>query len=178
MHASVELVTTTAQKPAPSTVRLEPGDTAPAFTLRSETTRRVSLESLLGGPSGRTGTILFFYPAASTPACTTEACDFRDSLSGLAAAGYRVVGISPDTPEANALFKQHEGLDYPLLSDENLAVHLAYGVWGEKNMYGRLVVGVKRSTFVIDPDGAIRLALYNVKATGHVAALKKKLKLA
>jgi peroxiredoxin Q/BCP len=119
--------------------------------------------------------VLYFYPAAMTPGCTTEACDFRDNLNSLAAAGYQVLGVSKDDPATNAEFARQENLNFPLLSDEDLSVHRAYGAWGEKSMYGKTVTGVIRSTFVLDGDGKVTLPLYNVKATGHVASLRKKL---
>ncbi|GMA94179.1 hypothetical protein GCM10025881_10030 [Pseudolysinimonas kribbensis] len=122
--------------------------------------------------------ILYFYPEAMTPGCTTESCDFRDSLNPLAAAGYAVIGVSRDLPAKNKRFAENDHLTFPLLSDPDRAVHEAYAVWGEKSMYGKTVTGVLRSTFVIDEEGRIELALYNVKATGHVAALRKKLGLA
>lgn len=151
-------------------VRLEAGQPAPAFTLMDQDGAAVSLADYAGGT-----VILYFYPAAMTPGCTTQACDFRDNLNSFAASGYRVIGISKDAPAQNKRFQEQEGLNFPLLSDENLAVHNAYGAYGQKKLYGKLVEGVIRSTFVVDPDGAIRLPLYNVKATGHVASLRKKL---
>ena len=153
-----------------SDVRLEAGRPAPAFTLTDQDGEPVSL----GDYSGK-NVIVYFYPAAMTPGCTTEACDFRDNLNSLASAGYQVIGISKDAPAKNKEFQQQEGLNFPLLSDEDLAVHQAYGAYGEKKLYGKTVEGVIRSTFVVDPDGSIRLPLYNVKATGHVASLRKKL---
>ena len=119
--------------------------------------------------------MVYFYPAAMTPGCTTQACDFRDNLGSLAAAGYQVLGISRDKPEKLKTFAENDHLSFPLLSDEDLAVHQAYGTWGEKNLYGKIVTGVLRSTFVLDEAGVVTLALYNVKATGHVAGLRKKL---
>jgi peroxiredoxin Q/BCP len=153
-----------------SDVRLEAGETAPAFSLKDQDGATVSL----GDFSGK-NVIVYFYPAAMTPGCTTEACDFRDNLNSLAAAGYQVIGISKDAPAQNKKFQEQEGLNFPLLSDEDLAVHQAYGAYGEKKLYGKTVTGVIRSTFVLDPDGGVRLPLYNVKATGHVASLRKKL---
>ncbi|GAA1925952.1 thioredoxin-dependent thiol peroxidase [Microbacterium aoyamense] len=149
------------------TERLEPGDLAPAFTLVDQDERPVSLESLRGGP-----VILFFYPEAMTPGCTKEACDFRDSLAPLQAAGYTVLGISRDAPEKLRRFRERDGLDYDLLSDPDHAVHEAYGVWGDKLNYGKVVQGVIRSTFVLDAEGRVTQALYNIKATGHVARLR------
>jgi peroxiredoxin Q/BCP len=153
-----------------SDVRLEAGETAPAFSLKDQDGATVSL----GDFSGK-NVIVYFYPAAMTPGCTTEACDFRDNLNSLAAAGYQVIGISKDAPAQNKKFQEQEGLNFPLLSDEDLAVHQAYGTYGEKKLYGKTVTGVIRSTFVLDADGSVRLPLYNVKATGHVASLRKKL---
>jgi peroxiredoxin Q/BCP len=119
--------------------------------------------------------ILYFYPEALTEACTTQACDFRDNLNSLKSAGYTVLGISRDEPAKLAEFTSKEGLNFDLLSDPDRAVHEAYGAWGEKSMYGKPVIGVIRSTFVIDEKGLIKLSVYNVKAKGHVAALRKKL---
>ncbi|HEV7183207.1 MAG TPA: thioredoxin-dependent thiol peroxidase [Leifsonia sp.] len=150
--------------------RLEAGTSAPAFTLTDQDGEHVSL----GDFAGR-NVIVYFYPAAMTPGCTTEACDFRDNLNSLAAAGYQVLGVSKDAPAKNKQFQELESLNFPLLSDEDLTVHRAYGAYGEKSLYGKTVTGVIRSTFVVDPDGSIRLPLYNVKATGHVASLRKKL---
>jgi len=151
-------------------VRLEAGDTAPAFTLTDQDGSPVSLGDYAGE-----NVIVYFYPAAMTPGCTKEACDFRDNLNSLKSSGYRVIGISKDAPAQNKKFQEQEGLNFPLLSDEDLAVHNAYGAYGEKKLYGKVVQGVIRSTFVVDPDGSVRLPLYNVKATGHVASLRKKL---
>ncbi|QIZ98022.1 thioredoxin-dependent thiol peroxidase [Leifsonia sp. PS1209] len=151
-------------------VRLEAGDAAPAFTLTDQDGAPVSL----GDYAGK-NVIVYFYPAAMTPGCTTEACDFRDNLNSLASADYQVIGISKDAPAKNKQFQEQEGLNFPLLSDEDLAVHQAYGAYGEKKLYGKTVTGVIRSTFVLNPDGTVRLRLYNVKATGHVAMLRKKL---
>jgi peroxiredoxin Q/BCP len=150
--------------------RLETGQTAPAFTLSDHTGRSVSL----GDFTGR-NLIIFFYPAAMTPGCTKEACDFRDSLIRLQQAGYEVVGISPDKPEKLAKFVQKESLTYPLLSDTDRAVMDSYGAYGEKTLYGKKVIGVIRSTIVVGPDGTVALPKYNVKATGHVASLSKAL---
>ncbi|WP_158862845.1 thioredoxin-dependent thiol peroxidase [Leifsonia sp. AG29] len=150
--------------------RLEAGRPAPAFTLTDQDGNSVSLADYEGK-----NVILYFYPAAMTPGCTTEACDFRDNLNSLASSGYQVIGISKDAPAKNKEFQEQESLNFPLLSDEDLTVHKAYGTYGEKKLYGKLVEGVIRSTFVIDPDGTVRLPLYNVKATGHVASLRKRL---
>jgi peroxiredoxin Q/BCP len=150
--------------------RLEAGTPAPTFTLTDQDGTAVSLSDFAGE-----NVIVYFYPAAMTPGCTTEACDFRDNLNSLKSAGYQVIGISKDVPARNKEFQEQEGLNFPLLSDEDLAVHRAYGAYGEKKLYGKTVEGVIRSTFVVDPDGTLRLPLYNVKATGHVASLRKKL---
>jgi peroxiredoxin Q/BCP len=150
--------------------RLEAGQPAPAFTLADQDGATVSLGDFAGK-----NVIVYFYPAAMTPGCTTEACDFRDNLNSLRSAGYQVIGISKDAPAKNKQFQEQEGLNFPLLSDEDRAVHRAYGAYGEKSLYGKTVEGVIRSTFVVDPDGTLRLPLYNVKATGHVASLRKKL---
>ena len=150
--------------------RLAPGDSAPDFTLPDADGNEVSLSSLRGRR-----VIVYFYPAAMTPGCTTQACDFRDSLSSLAAAGFAVLGISPDSPVKLAKFRDRDGLTFPLLSDPQRAVLTAYGAWGEKMMYGKKSVGVIRSTFVVDPDGKIERAQYGVKATGHVARLRQEL---
>jgi peroxiredoxin Q/BCP len=150
--------------------KLEKGVPAPAFTLDDESGSPVSLSDFVGRK-----VIVYFYPAASTPGCTTEACDFRDNVNSLAGSGYQVLGVSKDAPEALRRFKDEQGLNFPLLSDPELTVHEAYGAWGEKNNYGRVVTGTIRSTFVLDEEGAVQLPLYNVKATGHVASLRKKL---
>lgn len=150
------------------TVRLTPGDVAPDFTLTSDAGTEVSLADLRGRK-----VIVYFYPAAMTPGCTTEACDFRDSLAPLQAAGYTVLGISRDDPAKLRAFRERDGLTYDLLSDPDHAVHEAYGAWGEKMNYGKVVEGVIRSTFVLDADGRIVQALTNVKATGHVARLRR-----
>lgn len=151
-----------------SQVPLTPGDTAPDFTLVDQDGRDVTLATATGGE----GAVLFFYPKAMTPGCTTEACDFRDSVTGLQAAGYRVFGISRDEPKTLRTFRERESLTYDLLSDPDHAVHAAYGAWGEKQNYGKTITGVLRSTFVIDADGKVEHALYNVKATGHVARVR------
>lgn len=150
------------------TQRLEAGMPAPDFTLLDQDGRSVSLADLRGRK-----TVLYFYPAAMTPGCTTQACDFRDSIASLEGAGYQVVGVSRDEPAKLAAFRERDGLTFPLLSDPDHAVHDAYGAWGEKTNYGKVIEGVLRSTFVIDEDGTISLAQYNVKATGHVARLRK-----
>jgi peroxiredoxin Q/BCP len=152
------------------TERLSPGDQAPGFTLPDADGKPVSLADY----RGRT-VIVYFYPAASTPGCTKEACDFRDSLAALGGAGIDVLGVSPDKPAKLAKFRDDQGLTFPLLSDPDREVLSAYGAYGEKTLYGKKVQGVIRSTFVVDADGKIDQALYNVKATGHVASLRKKL---
>jgi peroxiredoxin Q/BCP len=150
--------------------RLSAGDTAPEFTLTDQAGASVSLADYRGQK-----VVVYFYPAAMTPGCTTQACDFRDNLASLGTAGYQVLGLSKDPQAKLAAFAENDHLTFPLLSDEDLAVHRAYGAWGEKNLYGKLVTGVLRSTFVLDEAGTVTHALYNVKATGHVASLKKKL---
>lgn len=150
--------------------RLAVGDRAPAFTLVSDTGKKVALTSFKGKK-----VILYAYPAAMTPGCTKQACDFRDSLAPLQKAGYVVLGISPDTPEKLAKFAERDHLTFPLLSDPDKAVLAKYGAYGEKKMYGRTVTGVIRSTFVIGPTGRIEVAQYNVRATGHVAKLRGEL---
>jgi peroxiredoxin Q/BCP len=153
--------------------RLEPGDVAPDFTLPDDTGAEVSLSSLRGRK-----VIVYFYPAAMTPGCTKQACDFTDSIDSLKAAGYEVVGISKDKPAKLAKFRERDGLTITLASDEDLSVHQAYDAYGEKKLYGKVVEGVIRSTFVVDEDGKIEVAQYNVKATGHVAKLRRDLGLA
>jgi peroxiredoxin Q/BCP len=143
---------------------------APDFTLPDSNGDEVSLHDFAGEK-----VIVYFYPTAMTPACTMQACDFRDSLSSLAADGYRVIGISRDTPAKLAQFAAAEGLTFPLLSDPDLTVHKKYRVWGEKTNYGKTIMGVIRSTFVIDGKRRITMPLYNVRATGHVAMLRKRL---
>ena len=152
------------------TARLEPGDPAPDFDLDDDAGDRVRLADLRGQR-----VVLYAYPAAMTPGCTKQACDFRDSLDALSAAGIAVVGISPDSPERLAEFRAEEGLTFPLASDPDKAVLRAYGAFGEKSLYGRTVIGVIRSTFVIDAAGRIERAMYNVRATGHVAKLRREL---
>ena len=152
--------------------RLSPGDPAPDFTLPTDDDRTVSLSDLRGRK-----VIVYFYPAAMTPGCTKQACDFRDNLGSLAAAGYDVLGISPDKPEKLGRFVAAEGLTFPLLSDVERAVLTEWGAYGEKQMYGKTVTGVIRSTFVVDENGKIEYAAYGVRATGHVAKLRKDLKI-
>jgi peroxiredoxin Q/BCP len=153
--------------------RLSPGDTAPDFTLPTDTGEQVSLSDLRGRK-----VIVYFYPAAMTPGCTKQACDFTDSLDSLKAAGYEVLGISPDKPEKLAKFRERDALTITLLSDPDKAVMTAWGAFGEKTMYGKVVRGVIRSTFVVDEEGRVEVAQYNVKATGHVAKLRRDLDLA
>jgi thioredoxin-dependent peroxiredoxin len=150
--------------------KLEPGTTAPDFTLEAADGSQVSLADYRGKR-----VIVYFYPAAMTPGCTKQACDFRDSLDALAAAGFAVLGIRPDKPAKLAKFVERDALTFPLLADPDRAVLEAWGAFGEKTMYGKKVTGVIRSTVVVDPDGVVELAKYNVKATGHVAMLRKTL---
>ena len=147
---------------------LEPGQQAPDFSLEDQRGATVTLSGLRG-----TRVVLFAYPAAMTPGCTLEACDFQNATTTLESHGFTVLGISPDSVEKLARFAERDGIDYPLLSDERHAVLEAYGAYGEKQNYGRTYVGVIRSTFVIDAEGKIEHALYNVKATGHVARVRK-----
>ena len=151
-------------------VRLEPGDQAPDFTLLDDHGETVRLSDL-----GGRRVVLYVYPAAMTAGCTTQACDFRDNLPALKAAGVEVVGLSPDTPDKLAQFRDKEMLTFPLLSDPDKSVLRAYGAYGKKQLYGRTVDGVIRSTFVIDPQGRIEQAQYNVRAAGHVAKLRREL---
>jgi peroxiredoxin Q/BCP len=153
------------------TDRLVPGDTAPAFTLTDDTGAEVSLADLTDGSR----VVVYFYPAAMTPGCTKQACDFSDSLDSLQGAGLTVVGISPDKPEKLAKFREKDGLTIRLLSDPEKAVMQQWAAYGEKTMYGRTVQGVIRSTFVVGTDGKVEVAQYNVKATGHVAKLRRDL---
>jgi peroxiredoxin Q/BCP len=155
--------------PAPAG-RLSPGDPAPDFTLPTDTGEAVSLSGLRGQK-----VIVYFYPAAMTPGCTTQACDFTDSLDSLKSAGYEVVGISPDKPAKLARFRERDHLSITLASDEDRSVMTAYAAFGEKKLYGKTVQGVIRSTIVVDEDGNVVLAQYNVKATGHVAKLRRDL---
>lgn len=150
--------------------RLAAGDLAPDFTLTDQHGTPVTLSELRGSK-----VVLYFYPEAMTPGCTTEACDFRDNLNSFAAAGVTVVGISKDDVDKLRRFAERDRLTFSLLSDPELAVQKAYGVWGEKSLYGKIVVGSIRSTFIIDQDGRIEKAMYNVKATGHVARLRREL---
>ncbi|HEY2129336.1 MAG TPA: thioredoxin-dependent thiol peroxidase [Streptosporangiaceae bacterium] len=150
--------------------KLAPGDVAPDFSLPDADGRLVTLSGLRGQR-----VIVYFYPAAMTPGCTKEACDFRDNLGVLAGAGLTVLGISPDRPEKLAKFRDKESLNFTLLADPDREVLRAYGAYGEKMMYGKKTVGVIRSTFVIGADGKIERAYYNVRATGHVERLRKDL---
>ena len=151
-------------------LRLSPGDAAPDFTLPDADGNSVSLASYRGRRL-----VLYFYPAAMTPGCTKEAGDFRDNLDELTAAGYDVVGVSPDTPAKLARFREAESISFPLLSDADKSVMKAYGAFGEKKLYGKTVTGVIRSTFVVDEQGRIVQAQYAVKATNHVVKLRKEL---
>ncbi len=151
-------------------VRLSSGDTAPEFTLPDADGKPVSLRDYRDR-----SVVVYCYPAASTPGCTKQACDFRDNLGELDTAGFAVLGISPDPPTKLAKFRDAQGLTFPLLSDADRAVLTTYGAYGEKQLYGKTVTGVIRSTFVIDAQGRIDKALYNVRATGHVAKLRKDL---
>ena len=153
-------------------MRLSPGDLAPDFELVDADERPVTLMQFRGERL-----VIYFYPAALTPGCTKQACDFRDNLKVLAGAGIAVVGISPDKPEKLARFREKEGLTITLLSDPDKSVLRQYGAFGEKKMYGKTVEGVIRSTVVVDEDGKVFLAQYNVKATGHVAKLRRDLEL-
>ena len=152
------------------TARLEAGDKAPAFSLPDADGNTVKLSDYKGRK-----VIVYFYPAASTPGCTKEACDFRDNLAELSDSGIDVVGISPDKPEKLAKFRDAQSLTFPLLSDPDKKVLTAWGAFGEKKMYGKTVQGVIRSTFLVDEKGTIEVAQYNVRATGHVAKLRKDL---
>src|ERR1700712_3580421 len=153
--------------------RLEPGTVAPAFTLLDADEKPVSLSDFAGKR-----VIVYFYPAASTPGCTTQACDFRDELANLQKAGIEVIGISPDKPAKLAKFRDNQSLTFPLLSDPEHETLEAYGAWGEKTMYGKKRIGVIRSTVIIGADGKVEEGRYNVKATGHVAKLLRELGLA
>lgn len=150
--------------------RVEVGNKAPAFSLPNDQGQEITLASLSGKK-----VILYFYPAALTPGCSKEACDFNDKYDSFSAEGYTVVGISPDAPAKLAKFRAKEGLKFEMLSDADLSVHKAFGAFGEKSLYGRLYKGVLRSTFVVDESGIITLAQFNVKATGHVTKLRKDL---
>lgn len=151
-------------------MRLEPGTKAPEWTLSTADGKTLSLSDLRGRK-----VVFYAYPAAMTPGCTTQACDFRDSLASLASSGYQVVGISPDSPQQLAKFVERDAITFPLVSDPDKSVLKAYGAYGEKKNYGKTFMGVIRSTFVIDEEGVIQHAFYNVKATGHVAKLRRDL---
>ena len=153
--------------------QLAPGDTAPDFTLTTADGSTINLAELR--TSADKGVIVYFYPAAATPGCTTQACDFRDNLSALQSQGYAVVGVSPDAPEKLAKFAADESLTFPLASDPDRTVIEGWGAWGEKKNYGKTYTGLIRSTVVVDPQGVVTLAKYNVKATGHVARLRTEL---
>lgn len=153
-------------------MRLQPGDKAPAFALLDDTGTTVKLSDFKGKR-----VLLYAYPAAMTPGCTKQACDFRDNLKAFAKQDLVIIGISPDKPEKLAKFREHDDLTFTLLSDPDKSVLASYGAFGEKMMYGKTVTGVIRSTFVIDPKGTIEQAFYNVKATGHVAKLMRDLEI-
>ena len=152
------------------TTKLQPGTQAPDFTLPDAEGKQTSLADYRGK-----NVIVYFYPEAATPGCTTEACDFRDTLASLQGSGYEVLGVSPDAPEKLANFTGDFGLTFPLLADEDHSVALAYGAWGEKLVDGEVREGIVRSTVVLDPEGKVKLAQYQVKAQGLVAALKETL---
>ena len=152
------------------TDRLSPGDTAPDFTLATDDGGHVRLSDLRGKK-----VIVYFYPAAMTPGCTTQACDFTDNINTLRSEGYEVLGISPDKPETLAKFRERDALTIPLLSDPDKQVLTQWGAFGEKKLYGKTVEGVIRSTVVVDEQGEVTHAWYNVKATGHVAKLRRDL---
>jgi thioredoxin-dependent peroxiredoxin len=154
------------------TERLVPGDLAPVFTLPNASGGTTSLADFAGR-----NVVVYFYPAAATPACTQQACDFRDSLASLTAAGYDVVGISPDPVAKLATFAAKQELPFPLLADEDHAVAEAYAAWGEKKNYGRIYEGLIRSTIVVDGEGRVAVAQYNIRAKGHVAKLRRDLKI-
>lgn len=157
-------------EPVAQSVRLQPGDVAPDFTLLDDSGRAVTLSSFRGGK-----VIVYFYPAAMTPGCTKQACDFTESLEKLKASGYTVLGISPDTPDKLAAFRARDGLTLTLLSDPSREALRTYGAYGKKTLYGKLLEGVIRSTFVVDAEGRIEVAQYNVKASGHVDKLRREL---
>ncbi|MCK7642064.1 thioredoxin-dependent thiol peroxidase [Corynebacterium sp. CCM 8835] len=150
--------------------RLEPGDPAPALTLPDHTGKTVSLEDFAGRR-----VLVYFYPKAGTPGCTKEACDFRDNLSDFTDLGITVLGVSPDSPDALAAFREDESLPFTLLSDESKETMAAWGAWGEKKNYGRVVQGIIRSTIIIGTNGRVESAQYNVRATGHVARVLRDL---
>jgi peroxiredoxin Q/BCP len=149
---------------------LKAKDTAPAFTLLNQDEKSISLSDFAGGK-----VVVYFYPAASTPGCTTQACELRDNINSLKSAGYKVLGISPDAPGKLKKFKDKESLNFDLLSDPDNKVQQAYGAYGEKSMYGKTYMGTIRSTFVVDETGKLSHALYNVKAKGHIEMLRTEL---
>ena len=151
-------------------MKLETGSAAPAFSLSNQDEQQVSLSDYSGQK-----VIVYFYPAASTPGCTTQACDFRDNINSLKSAGFTVLGISPDAPSKLKKFKDKEGLNFELLSDPDNKIQEAYGAYGEKSMYGKTYMGTIRSTFVVDESGKIQHAFYNVKAKGHIEFLRDKM---
>ncbi len=154
-------------------VRLAPGDPAPDFTLPDSTGTPVSLSDYRGR-----SVVVYFYPAAGTSGCTKRACDFRDNLAELNDAGFTVLGISPDKPAKLAQFRERDALTFPLVSDQDKSVLTAYGAYGEKQLYGKTVTGVIRTTVVVDEHGTVQSASYGVRAKGHVAKLKRDLGLA
>ena len=155
-------------------MKLNPGDTAPAFTLTDDHGQPVTLADYAGRK-----VILYAYPAAMTPGCTKQACDFRDNIASFQKEGYAILGLSPDKPEKLAKFRERDALTFPLLSDPDKTVLQEYGAYGEKKLYGKTMIGVIRSTFVLDVDAkgaaTVEVAQYNVKATGHVAKLRRDL---
>ena len=151
-------------------MKLETGSAAPAFSLSNQDEQQVSLSDYSGHK-----VIVYFYPAASTPGCTTQACDFRDNINSLKSAGFKVLGISPDAPSKLKKFKDKEGLNFELLSDPDNKIQEAYGAYGEKSMYGKTYMGTIRSTFVVDESGKIQHSFYNVKAKGHIEFLRDKI---
>ena len=155
---------------AENAVRLEAGNPAPNFTLLDQDLQPVDSSRLFETP-----TIFFFFPAAGSPGCSKEAADFQDNLSDFAEKGYKIVGVSPDGPERLKEFWLSHDLEFPLLSDPDVAVHKAFGAHGEKSLYGRIYKGVLRSTIIIGAGGVVEQAMYNVKATGHTNMLKRKL---
>lgn len=154
-------------------IRLEPGDQAPDFTLDDADGKPVTLSEVLASTGKRV--VLYFYPAAMTPGCTKQACDFRDNLHEFGSAGFTVLGVSPDKSERLAEFREKEGLTFTLLGDPGKDTLRAYGAYGEKKNYGRLVQGVIRSTIIVGTDGRVEKAFYNVKATGHVDRIRREL---
>lgn len=151
-------------------MKLETGSSAPSFSLSNQDEQKVSLADFSGQK-----VIVYFYPAASTPGCTTQACDFRDNINSLKSAGFTVLGISPDAPSKLKKFKDKEGLNFELLSDPDNKIQEAYGAYGEKSMYGKTYMGTIRSTFVVGESGKIEHAFYNVKAKGHIEFLRDKM---